>query len=111
MVHGAVRFRSLFLNNNNMKTKQIVDAYVNAINTGQWDYPKGHEFNSPSEIYKLVCEGKTIYHFGREAVIHYGTMTGAFLAFSDIGYTSPSTRKAIRKAVLYAQKVSQTNNN
>lgn len=111
MVHGQVRLLPLFLNNNNMKTKQIVDAYVNAINSGQWDYSSGHEFDSPAEIYKLVCEGKTIYHFGREAVIHYGSMTGALMAFGGIGYTSQSTRKAIRTAVLYAQKVSQTNNN
>jgi hypothetical protein len=110
MVQGGVRFPALFLNNSNMKTKQIVYAYVNAINSGIWDYPNGHKFNSNSEIYKLVCEGKTIYQFGREAAIHYGTMTGALMAFGGIGYTSQSTRKAIRNAVLYAQKITQINN-
>lgn len=91
-----------------MKTKQIVDAYINAINSGQWDYPQGHEFSTTDEIYGLVSEGKTIYGFCREAVMHYGTITGSMMAFGGIGHVSASTRKAIRQAVIYSQ--SKTSN-
>ena len=86
-----------------MKTKQIVDAYVNAINTGNWDYPEGSNFESILEIYRLVREGKTIYMFARQAVIRYGTITGGVMAFGGISHVSHSTRKAIREGVKYAE--------
>jgi hypothetical protein len=92
-----------------MKTKQIVDAYVNAINTDQWDFPKDMMPPTTNETYRLVCEGKTMYHFCREAVAHYGTITGSIMAFGGIGHVSASTRKAIRQAVIYSQ--SKTSNN
>jgi hypothetical protein len=86
-----------------MKTKQIVDAYVNAMQTGNWDYADGSNFQSASEIYALVREGKTIYNFARQAVINYGSITGAVLAFGGMSYVSQSTIKAIRKGVKYAE--------
>jgi hypothetical protein len=87
-----------------MKTKQIVDAYVNAINTGNWDYPDGfNQFESALEVYRLVREGKTIYGFARQAVIHYGSITGGVMAFGGLAYVSHSTRKALRQGILFAQ--------
>jgi hypothetical protein len=86
-----------------MKTKQIVDAYVNALQTGNWDYPDGSNFESVLEVYALVREGKTIYNFARQAVIKYGSITGGVMAFGGLSYVSQSTRKAIREGVKYAE--------
>lgn len=87
-----------------IKTKQIVDAYVNAINTGAWDYPDGcNQFESALEVYRLVREGKTIYGFARQAVIRFGSITGGAMAFGGLAYVSHSTRKALRQGILYAQ--------
>lgn len=86
-----------------MKTKQIVDAYVNAINTGNWDYPDGCQFETAAQIYELVRAGYTIYGFAREAVIRFGSITGGVMAFGGLSYVSQSTKKAIRTGVKYAQ--------
>lgn len=86
-----------------MKTKQIVDAYVNALQTGNWDYPDGCQFENASQIYELVRAGYTIYGFARQAVIRYGSITGGVMAFGGLSYVSQSTIKAIRTGVKYAQ--------
>jgi hypothetical protein len=90
-----------------MKKSEIIKAYVTAIETGQWDFPKGHVFQNVSEIYSLVAEGKTIYDFAEAGAVHFGTITGTILAFSlqsngTGGYVSQSTRKALSKSIDYA---------
>jgi hypothetical protein len=89
-----------------MKKSEILNAYVTAIETGQWDFPKGHVFQNVSEIYSLVAEGKTIYEFAEAGAIKFGTITGTILGFSMQsngvgGYVSQSTRKSLRKAINY----------
>jgi hypothetical protein len=86
-----------------MKTKQIVDAYVNAMQTGNWDYPEGSQFETAAQVYEIVRAGYTIYGFARQAVIRYGSVTGGVMAFGGLSYVSQSTRKAIREGVKYAQ--------
>lgn len=88
-----------------MKTKQIIDAYENAIKTNTWDFPKGHEFNSAMEIYELVVQGKTIYHFARQAVVKFGTITSGVMAFGGINHVTKNTRSSIRKGVIHALEI------
>ena len=92
----------------NKKVSDIVKQYENAINTNRWDYEEGHEFKSAKEVFELVMQGKTIYAFARQSVIEFSTITGCLMAFlsreiNQAGYCSQSTKKAIRKGVLFAQ--------
>jgi hypothetical protein len=90
----------------NKKVRQITDTYIQAILKRSWDYPAGSKFTSKEEIYTLVSEGKTIYGFMEQAVIHYGSVTTGMLAIAGIPSTSCS--KAIKKAVAYALQHSGT---
>jgi hypothetical protein len=100
----------------NKKVSQIVKQYENAINTNLWDYEEGHEFKSSMEVFELVMQGKTIYMFARQSAIEFGTITGCLMAFlsreiNKAGHCSQSTKKAIRRGVLFAQdKLASVNN-
>jgi hypothetical protein len=90
-----------------MKKSDIVKAYVQAIESGQWDYPKSSPFDNAQQVYDLVKQGKTIYEFAETASIKFGTITGTILGFSlqkegSGGYLSRSTRSAITKGINYA---------
>jgi hypothetical protein len=89
-----------------MKTSEIFKAYMKAIETGQWDYPKSSAFDNAQQVYNLVKQGKTIYEFAESSSIKFGTITGTILGFSmhssGGGYASHSTKKAIRKGINYA---------
>lgn len=90
-----------------MKHRDILKAYVTAIETGQWDYPKSSAFDNGQQVYDLVKQGKTIYEFAETGAIKFGTITGTILAFSlqshgAGGYLSRSTRSAISKGIKYA---------
>jgi hypothetical protein len=90
-----------------MKKSDIVKAYVQAIESNQWDYPKSSQFDNEQQVYDLVKQGKTIYEFAENASIKFGTITGTILAFSLQkegigGYISKSTRSAISKGINYA---------
>lgn len=90
-----------------MKHSEILKAYVTAIETGQWDFPKSSGFDSAQQVYDLVKQGKTIYEFAETGAIKFGTITGTILGFSlqshgAGGYVSRSTRTAISKAIKFA---------
>lgn len=90
-----------------MKHREILKAYVTAIETGRWDFPKSSAFDSAKQVYELVKQGKTIYEFAETASIKFGTITGTILGFSlqkegTGGYLSKSTRSAISKGIKYA---------
>ena len=90
-----------------MKHREILKAYVTAIEKGQWDYPKSSAFDNGQQVYDLVKQGKTIYEFAETASIKFGTITGTILGFSLQkegigGYLSKSTRSAISKGIKYA---------
>jgi hypothetical protein len=90
-----------------MKHREILKAYVTAIETGQWDYPKSSAFDNGQQVYDLVKQGKTIYEFAETASIKFGTVTGTILGFSLQkegigGYLSKSTKSAISKGIKYA---------
>ena len=90
-----------------MKKSDIVKAYVQAIESGKWDYPKSSPFDNAQQVYDLVKQGKTIYEFAETASIKFGTITGTILGFSLQkegvgGYLSRSTRSAISKGINYA---------
>lgn len=90
-----------------MKKSDILKAYVQAIESGQWDYPKSSPFDNAQQVYDLVKQGKTIYEFAETSAIKFGTITGTILSFSmqgqgHGGYVSHSTKKAIRKGINYA---------
>lgn len=90
-----------------MKHREILKAYVTAIEKGQWDYPKSSAFDNGQQVYDLVKQGKTIYEFAENSSIKFGTITGTILGFSLQkegigGYLSKSTKAAISKGIKYA---------
>lgn len=100
----------------NKEINQIVKAYENAINTNVWDFEEEHEFKTPREVFELVLQGKTIFMFARQSSIQFGTITGTLMAFlsRDIqraGHCSQSTKKAIKRGILFAHdKLTAINN-
>jgi len=83
-----------------MKKSDIVKAYVQAIESNQWDYPKSSQFDNEQQVYDLVKQGKTIYEFAEKLS---GTLLGFILQKEGYGgYVSKSTKSAISKGINYA---------
>ena len=82
-----------------MKKSEILNRYVSAIETGNWDLPKDSAFSDAKEVYALVSDGKTVQMFAEQAVVTFGSITGALLAFGGINKVSQGTRKALSKAI------------
>jgi hypothetical protein len=89
-------------NNIKMKASEILKRYISAIETETWDYPKGSQFNTNDEVYRLVSQGYTVYEFAAWAIIQFASVTSAMMAFAGLRNASQSTRKALTKAIKYA---------
>lgn len=84
-----------------MKYTEIAENHIKAAQEGQWDYPNSLTthgkplFKTKEEVIAELHRGATIEMLYNSILAEYGTITG--FALNHLGYTSNSTRAALRK--------------